>query len=207
MAARGYLTSLNGIGNGSRALIEPRICALKHSAMATEDKEARGKVHRRQGRNRGGYDCEFVTPPPDAFQTECPVCLQIPKEPCLISCKCGKEFCRECIERIKQDNKPCPLCNKSEFTFLRHHGSERYLNAQEVFCSRKNDGCEWKGKLKDYEQHLNESPAPDNQLNGCRFVEVECKHECGGWFQRRYIATHQDQECLERPYSWQYCNE
>ena len=168
---------------------------------------ARGKVHRRQGRNRGGYDCEFVTPPPDAFQTECPVCLQIPKEPCLISCKCGKEFCRECIERIKQDNKPCPMCNKSEFTFLRHYGSERYLNAQEVFCSRKKDGCEWKGKLKDYEQHLNETPAPDNQLDGCQFVEVECKHECGGWFQRRYIATHQDQECLERPYSCEHCNE
>ena len=173
--------------------------------MATEG--VRGKVHRRQSRNRGGYDCEFVTPPPDAFQTECPVCLQIPKEPCLISCTCGKEFCRECIERIKQDNKPCPLCNKSEFTFLRHYGSERYLNAQEVFCSRKNDGCEWKGKLKEYEQHLNESPAPDNQLDGCQFVEVECKHECGGRFQRRYIATHQDQECLERPYACEHCNE
>ena len=173
--------------------------------MATE--EARGKVHRRQSRNRGGYDCEFVTPPPDAFQTECPVCLQIPKEPCVISCKCGKEFCRECIERIKQDNKPCPMCNKSEFTFLRHYSSERYLNAQEVFCPRKNDGCEWKGKLKDYEQHLNESPAPENQLDGCQFVEVECKHECEGWFQRRYIATHQDQECLERPYSCEHCNE
>ena len=124
----------------------------------------------------------------------------------MISCKCGKEFCRECIERIKQDNKPCPMCNKSEFTFLRHYGSERYLNAQEVFCSRKKDGCEWKGKLKDYEQHLNESPAPDNQLDGCQFVEVECKHECGGWFQRRYIATHQDQECPERPYSCEHCD-
>ena len=67
--------------------------------------------------------------------------------------------------------------------------------------------CEWKGKLKKYEQHLNESPAPDNQLDGCQFVEVECKHECGGWFQRRYIATHQDQECLERPYSCEHCNE
>ena len=38
-------------------------------------------------------------------------------------------------------------------------------------------------------------------------MEVECKHECGGWYQRRYIATHQDQECLERPYSCEHCNE
>ena len=27
------------------------------------------------------------------------------------------------------------------------------------------------------------------------------------WFQRRYIATHQDQKCLERPYACAYCNE
>ena len=109
-----------------------------------------------------------------------------------------------CIERIKQDNKPCPLCNKSEFTFLRHYGSERYLNAQEVFCSRKNDGCEWKGKLKDYEQHLNETPAPDNLVSLWR---LSVSMSVGGWFQRRYIATHQDQECLERPYSCEHCNE
>ena len=52
-----------------------------------------------------------------------------------------------------------------------------------------------------------QSPSPENQLDGCQFVEVECKHECGGWYQRRYIATHQDQECLERPYSCEHCNE
>ena len=122
--------------------------------------------------NRGGYDCEFVKPPPDVFQTECPVCLQIPREPCVISCPCGKEFCCECIERIKKDNMPCPLCNLPFFTFLRHHGTERYLKAQEVWCSHKKDGCKWRGKLGEYEQHLNEDPSPENQLTGCQFVKV-----------------------------------
>ena len=155
----------------------------------------------------GGYDCEFVTPPPEAIQTECPVCLQIPRQPCVISCPCGKEFCRECIERIKEDNKPCPLCNLSDFTFLRHHGSERYLKAQEVWCSHKKDGCEWRGKLGEYEQHLNEDPSPENQLPGCQFVEVGCKHGCGERFQRRHIASHQDEKCPERPYSCEHCRE
>ena len=154
----------------------------------------------------GGYDCEFVTPPPEAIQTECPVCLQIPREPCVISCRCGKEFCRECIERIKEDNKPCPLCNLSDFTFLRHHGSERYLKAQEAWCSHKKDGCEWRGKLGEYE-HLNEDPSPRKKLSGCQFVEVGCKHECGKRFQRRHIASHQDEKCPERPYSCEYCLE
>ena len=159
--------------------------------------------------NGGGYDCEFVTPQPDVVQTECPICLMIPKEPCVISCPCGKEFCRECIERIKKDNKPCPLCNLTDFTFLRHHGSERYLKAQEVWCSYKGEkgGCEWRGKLGEYEQHLNRNPSLENQLTGCQFVEVECEHGCGEWFQRRHVAAHQKGTCPKRPYSCEYCCE
>ena len=165
----------------------------------------RRKLHQ----NGGGYDCEFATPQPDVVQTECPICLMIPKEPCVISCPCGKEFCRECIERIKKDNKPCPLCNLTDFTFLRHHGSERYLKAQEVWCSYKKekDGCEWRGKLGEYEQHLNRNPSPENQLTGCQFVEVECENGCGEWFQRHHIAAHQKVVCPKRPYSCQYCCE
>ena len=165
----------------------------------------------------GGYDCEFVNPPPDAFQAECPICLQVLKEPCVIDCRCGQKMCRECVERIKKKGKPCPLCNKTDFSFMRDYGLERYLKSCVVWCSKKRDGCGWRGKLGEFEQHLNRNPAPDNQLNGCQFVEVKCKHECGGWilggwfqhgwFQRRYIATHQDQKCLERPYACAYCNE
>ena len=116
-------------------------------------------------------------------------------------------MCRECVERIKKAGKPCPLCNKTDFTFIRDYGLERYLMSCDVWCSKKKDGCEWRGKLGEFEQHLNRNPSPENQWNGCQFVEVECKHECGGWFQRRYIATHQDQECLERPYFCEHCNE
>ena len=159
--------------------------------------------------NGSGYDCEFATPQPDVVQTECPICLMIPKEPCVISCPCGMEFCRECIERIKKDNKPCPLCNLTDFTFLRHHGSERYLKAQEVWCwyKKEKDGCDWRGKLGDYEQHLNRNSSPENQLTGCQFVEVECEHGCGEWFQRRHIAAHQKRVCPKRPYSCEYCCE
>ena len=162
-----------------------------------------------EGRNndRGGYGCTFVTQPPDAFQTDCPVCLQILKEPCMISCPCGKKICRQCVEQIKRDNKPCPFCNKSEFTFLRDYGLERSPREQEVWCSKKKDGCEWRGKLGEYEQHLNEDSSPENQLTGCRFVEVECEHNCGGWFQRFHIATHQNKQCVKRPYSCEYCQE
>ena len=157
--------------------------------------------------NRGGYDCEFIEPPPPAFQTECPICLHILKEPYVISCPCGQKICRECVEQIKEEDKPCPLCNKSDFTYLRDYGLERYLKEFEVWCSNEEKGCDWRGKLGEYEQHLNQSPSPESQLTGCQFVEVECVYECGKWFERRHMKSHQTKQCMERPYSCQYCKD
>ena len=156
---------------------------------------------------RGGYDCDFVNPPPDSLQTECPICLHLLKEPCVISCPCGQKICRECIEQIKKQNKPCPLCNKRDFTFMKDYGYERMMNEFYVRCSKKEEGCDWKGKLRDYEQHLNQNPSPQNQLTGCQFVEVKCEHgPCGEWFQRRHIVSHQNKQCRKRPYSCEYCH-
>ena len=157
--------------------------------------------------NRGGYDCEFLERPSDAFQGgECPVCLLVLKEPCLISC-CGHKYCRVCIERVKKDTKPCPLCNKPDFSFMQELALERYLKDLDVWCSYKKVGCEWKGKLGKYEQHLNKTPSPESQMIGCQFVEVECMYECGEWFQRQHITTHQTQQCKKRPYSCDYCRD
>ena len=159
--------------------------------------------------NRGGYDCEFVEPPPPAFQTECPICLHILKEPCLISCKCGKKICRECVEPITKakGGRPCPFCNKSDFTYMRDHGLERSLKEFEVWCSNNVKGCDWRGKLGEYEQHLNQSPSPESQLTGCQFVKVECKHKCGEWFERRHIKSHQSRQCQKRLYACEHCKD
>ena len=162
----------------------------------------------RKKENRGGYDCDFVEKPPEAIQTECPVCLLILKEPCLISC-CGHKFCQECIERVKEDDKPCPLCGEQDFTFLRERGLERFLKGSEVWCSCKKEGCEWKGKLGKLQEHLNQDPctSPGIQLSRCEFVAVECMYKCGEWFQRRHIATHQNEQCKKRPYTCDYCQD
>ena len=160
----------------------------------------------RKKENRGGYDCDFVEPPPEAIQTECPVCLLILKEPCLISC-CGHKFCQECIEGVKKDDKPCPLCGEQYFTFMRERGLERFLKGSEVWCSYKEEGCEWKGKLEKLEEHLNQDTCSGNKLNGCKFVAVECMYKCGEWFQRPHIATHQNEQCKKRPYSCDYCGD
>ena len=165
-----------------------------------------GTDSRSSAESRGGYDCEFLEPPPEAFQTDCPVCLLILKEPCLISC-CGHKFCRICVERVKENEKPCPLCSEPDFSFMRERGLERFLNGVQVLCSYKKDGCEWKGKLGELKLHLNRTPSPENRLNGCQFVEVECTQECGEWFQRHHITSHETEQCKKRPYSCDYCQD
>ena len=162
--------------------------------------------HLRQNRTRkdsyGG--CEFVEPPLEVIQVECPLCLQLLKEPCLISC-CGHKFCRECIEGVKNAEKPCPVCSEQDFTFMREHGLERFLKGLEVWCSYAKEGCGWRGDLGKLEEHTNEDPTPENQLNGCGFVEVECTYKCGEWFQRHRITSHQNKQCKKRPFTCDHC--
>ena len=157
--------------------------------------------------DRGGYDCEFVKPPPATSQTVCPVCLHILKEPCVISCPCGQKICRECVEQIKKSRKPCPMCNKAEFTIVRDNGLESKKDYYDVHCSSKKDGCEWRENLGEYGQHLNQNPSPENQLTGCQFVEVDCDHRCGERFQRCHIISHQNKQYRKQPYSCEYCRD
>ena len=184
-----------------------RACAITTIDTCTRKMAAgAGASHLRRSRTRkdsyGG--CEFVEPPPEVIQVECPLCLQLLKEPCLISC-CGHKFCRECIEGVKNAEKPCPVCSEQDFTFMRERGLERFLKGLEVWCSYTKEGCGWRGDLGKLEEHTNEDPTPENRLNGCGFVEVECMYKCGEWFQRRRIASHQNKQCKKRPFTCDHC--
>ena len=90
---------------------------------------------------------------------------------------------------------------------MRDHGLERFLKGALVWCSYKKDGCEWKGKLGELELHLNQKLSPENRLNGCQLVAVECTQECGEWFQRHHITSHETEQCKKRPYSCDYCRD
>ena len=123
--------------------------------------------------SRGGFDCEFVERPPEVFQSECPVCLQIVRDPYQVTC-CGYSFCRSCIERIKADNKPCPTCNENGFSDFPNKGLKRSLYAFKVRCSHQKDGCEWMGELGQLDVHLNKDPPPEKRVCGCPLTAISC---------------------------------
>ena len=151
-----------------------------------------------------GFDCEFVDRPPKAFQTDCPICLLVLREPYQASC-CGYTYCRGCIEQLKLDNKACPTCNQVDFSLFQDKRLQRSLLELSVRCPHVKEGCEWKGELRGLEKHLNEDPiSGGDSLVACEFAAVECIH-CAEAFQRRYITTHQIEDCLRRPFSCDYC--
>ena len=148
---------------------------------------------------KGGYDYEFVSPPPKFL--ECSVCLLTLRDPHVISC-CGNEFCQACIERVKEDGKPCPLCNEQNFTTMLHKKLVREVNALVIRCPQKELGCEWEGELGQLQRHLNPG-AGVSSAQGCEFLMVECAYHCGAQLQRRLIQEHEMEACPKRPIEMQ----
>ncbi len=145
-----------------------------------------------------GFDCEFVEPPPSEYiQSECPVCLQIIREPYQVTC-CGKKFCKACIEYIKDTKKACPTCKKKEFLSYPDKGHKQLLYSLKVRCSHQREGCEWMGELGQFDNH-------HKQLDGCQCVKIACINNCGNQMKRKDIENHQNHHCPNRPVSCEHC--
>ena len=120
------------------------------------------------------------------------MCLQIIRDPYQVTC-CGNSFCRVCIERIKTDNKHCPTCNEENITVFPDKRLQRSLYDFEVYCTHKDKGCNWTGELRQLENHLNENPQLDRELEGCLFTRVDCKFKsvgCGVKTARGDVPAH-----------------
>ncbi len=152
-----------------------------------------------------GFDCQFVEVPPKSVQSECPVCLQILRDPYQTTC-CGYAFCEQCIGRVERSNKPCPCCNDKQFNKFEDKRLRKSLYNFKVHCSNIKQGCEWVGELRDLDNHLNSNPSPTNQLQGCKFSQIKCLH-CSKLFLRSDIEDHQNNHCLKRPFSCEYCQD
>ena len=76
-----------------------------------------------------------------------------------------------------------------------------------MYCSHKEEGCEWAGQLANLAQHLNVNPLYEaERLSGCQLTSLNCKH-CGECFQRRELVYHETSVCSQRPYSCEYCRD
>ena len=94
----------------------------------------------------GGYECDFVEKPPEALQSECPVCLLVLRKPYQTTC-CGHVFCQACIEQVQANNDHCPCCQAETFDIFEDKRLKRSLSGFKVHCTNKQEGCQWMGEL------------------------------------------------------------
>ena len=141
----------------------------------------------------GGYDYEVVSNSPD--ELNCSICLLVLRDPSLTSC-CGKHFCQSCISRIKNEGKPCPLCQEQDYQLMLDKSIIRRVKELKIKCPNSGRGCEWVGELGNIGKHLDVS---------CGFVEVTCDHCQNEDILRHTLSHHKSATCLARPYRCEYC--
>ncbi|XP_011403663.1 PREDICTED: TNF receptor-associated factor 5-like [Amphimedon queenslandica] len=151
-------------------------------------------------------DVDFVEKPPRQLALECPICMGILFHPHIVSC-CGYHFCETCLDRVKREGQPCPMC-KGDFTSLLNKSLQRDINQLTIVCpnsKKTSEGppCDWIGELGCIEDHLNIG----KRFGGCQCLVVGCNYGCGYSNKRYLLVAHEQTECPKRPYSCDYCNE
>ena len=83
----------------------------------------------------------------------CSICDDIFRNPIRLK-SCGHTFCLDCIIQWAKHNLNCPLC-REKFTdtdIKIDLTAKNIIDDLEIYCVNK--GCPWKGKLKDFDEHL-----------------------------------------------------
>lgn len=141
----------------------------------------------------GGYDYQFVETPPG--RVLCAICYYPSRIPSLTEC-CGYVLCKVCLDKTKDANNRCPVCNNRTFVTFLNKQMDREVRSLHVYCTNKEKGCKWQGEINDIKNHL-------ESTNGCKFENVKCK--CGKIKQRRYLASHVKKRCQRRKVQCKYC--
>eukprot|EP00118_Oscarella_pearsei_P021680 m.244940 g.244940 ORF g.244940 m.244940 type:complete len:461 (+) comp40249_c0_seq41:17-1399(+) len=149
--------------------------------------------------NLGGYDESFVEPL--SKDLECPVCLSAMRNPILTIC--GHNYCKSCLlhQQSESGEISCPQChqeldNSSSKIFPENKLNRKILSLH-VKCRLCEDGCPWRGELRQIEVHLEE----------CSFVKEECPQECGQVMVRSEKSEHLECHCPKRMVDCFYCDE
>lgn len=136
---------------------------------------------------------EFVEPLPTSYK--CPVCRQVQKEAQETDC-CFTYFCRQCIEGVINDGKPCPKCDSKKFTASPDTWQQQWIGELKVRCPNRKWGCDRTMELRGVEQHLRE----------CEYTLAECDRGCGQRVRHTSIEQHRE-TCPKRPSVCEYCKQ
>ena len=121
----------------------------------------------------------------------------------MVDC-CGYRFCKECIMPLyRKLASKCPLCNCTISTVVPDKLLLRTLNDKDVYCTHKEAGCDWTGKLVTLDEHLNAIPDLEKRMEGCSVQNLKCSY-CDNSFKRSDMMDHES-KCPRRPITCTHC--
>ena len=173
--------------------------------------------------SEGGYTFRFVGEERIRRELKCPICLLVLKTPHLTDC-CGADFCKSCIDGVKGQNKPCPLC-REDFKTMINKKVEREVQLLSIYCVNSSKGCTWTGAIKDLDDHIadgNGTNVTANRSVGsividmrpiyaqteeriCQYQDLRCPLGCGEYFLRKDVVYHRKNICPQRPFECLHC--
>ena len=103
----------------------------------------------------------------------CPLCLNVLTEPYLTDC--GHHFCYGCLAPLLENKEPCPVCKETEYEVMLNRAIKRRISNMKVFCSFREQGCEWIGTRNELEGHVE---------SVCRFSSFPCVFQKFGCTER-----------------------
>ena len=126
----------------------------------------------------------------------CPVCNNFPNPHTAIEhAHCNRFFCDKCLDI--DPNSICPSCSMSGPKWRIQEKNKilyRILLSYKIKCPTKGS-CSWVGTWEKLEPHLKQ----------CENIHVKCCFDCGTSQYRKFILTHQKEECLNRPVQCKNC--
>ena len=144
-----------------------------------------------------GYDCTFVDVVGKEFK--CKKCSLVACKATLTDC-CGETFCEGCITSAIEQKEPCPHCREKKFHHFNQVKHQHHIAGLQVFCRRKERGCDWTGRLDQLETHL------DPNLDHCQYVDTDCPLNCGTQVAKNELEDHILNKCLKREHFCRYCS-
>jgi len=136
----------------------------------------------------GGYDYNFITGIPDCLV--CKICQLASRDPHLSVC-CGHTFCKSCVDKVKKsDNSACPMCRNKEFSSFRNLEKDREVKGLTVSCSNFQEGCTWKGEIRELQSHGRTCPY---EMVHCQYHNIGCENKV----QRRELKRHNKENAEE----------
>eukprot|EP00111_Clytia_hemisphaerica_P003477 TCONS_00009928-protein len=139
-----------------------------------------------------GYDYEVRGDTPRECQ--CVICHHLLRK--AIDLPCGHAFCKRCLSDweneilARNNNLVCSVC-QTPYKAEQHHPNipiDRMIrDSLDIFCKQRNNGCNWVGKISNYEDSKHLEKLCDYTQAQCKYQEVGCDVE----FIRRDAQEHE----------------